>query len=319
VDDAVDRSSDSQDVGPLQAAHMWNTQTEKRAIDRLEVAGLLAPVEAGGFENKVLDQIAINLAVPNKLAFTGQIHTRVLLTDTIEATTVGNTILMSRGLIDSLPSEEAIASVVAMELAHIAMGHRIDRRFAFNEDLLFPDTATFQKFNLNHSDVDNDAAAKKAMEYLENSMYKDKLANAGLYYEQLADRAKVLKALTTPNLGDSLLKSDGTPWMAELERMAPKLNWDDLSQTPALPLGSWLKIDPWDDTVHMLNAIRVAPVNARDKIPFEVTPIFYKLQRYDAGVTSPAATPAAQPPSGEPAAAPDNAQPASPPPSNPGS
>jgi len=319
VDDAVDRSSDSQDVGPLQAAHMWNTQTEKRAIDRLEVAGLVAPVEAGGFENKVLDQIAINLAVPNKLAFTGQIHTRVLLTDTIEATTVGNTILMSRGLIDSLPSEEAIASVVAMELAHIAMGHRIDRRFAFNEDLLFPDTATFQKFNLNHSDVDNDAAAKKAMEYLENSMYKDKLANAGLYYEQLADRAKVLKALTTPNLGDSLLKSDGTPWMAELERMAPKLNWDDLSQTPALPLGSWLKIDPWDDTVHMLNAIRVAPVNARDKIPFEVTPIFYKLQRYDAGVTSPAATPAAQPPSGEPAAAPDNAQPASPPPSNPGS
>jgi len=95
------------------------------------------------------------------------------------------------------------------------------------------------------------------MEYLENSMYKDKLANAGLYYEQLADRAKVLKALTTPNLGDSLLKSDGTPWMAELERMAPKLNWDDLSQTPALPLGSWLKIDPWDDTVHMLNAIRL--------------------------------------------------------------
>jgi len=105
----------------------------KRAIDRLEVAGLVAPVEAGGFENKVLDQIAINLAVPNKLAFTGQIHTRVLLTDTIEATTVGNTILMSRGLIDSLPSEEAIASVVAMELAHIAMGHRIDRRFAFTK------------------------------------------------------------------------------------------------------------------------------------------------------------------------------------------
>jgi len=318
VDDAVDRSSDSQDVGPLQAAHMWNAQAEKRAIDRLVAAGLVAPEEAGGFENKVLDQIVINLAVPNNLAFTGQIHPRVLLTDTIEATTVGNTILMSRGLIDSLPNEEAIASVIAMELAHIAMGHQIDKRFTFNEDQLFPDTATFQKFNLNHSDADNDAAAKKAMEYLENSMYKDKLANAGLYYEQLADRGTVLKALTTPSLGDSLLKPDGAPWMAELERMAPKLNWDDLSQTPALPLGSWLKIDPWDDTVHMLNATRYAPVNARDKIPFEVTPIFYKLQRYIASVTSPAAVPAAQPPSGEPAAAPDNAQPASPPPPNPG-
>jgi hypothetical protein len=316
VDDAVDRSTDAEDVGPLQASHMWNSQAEKRAIDRLVSAGLVAPEEEGGYENKVLDQIVINLAVPNSLAFTGPIHPRVLLTDTIESTTVGNTILISRGLIDSLPSEEAIASVLAMELAHIALGHPIDKRFAFNEDQLFPDTATFQKFNMNHSDADNDAAAKKAMEYLENSMYKDKMANAGLYYEQLADRGTVLKALTTPSLGDSLLKPDGTPWMADLERMAPRLNWDDLSQTPALPLGSWLKIDPWDDSVHMLNATRYAPVSARDKIPFEVTPIFYRLKRYDASVASHAAAPAAQPPTAEPA--PDNAQPASPPLPNPG-
>jgi hypothetical protein len=309
VDEAVDRSSDAQDVGPQQASQLWNAQTERRVIDRLMAAGLVAPVETGGFENKVLDQIVVNLAVPNNLAFAEQIHNRVLLTDTIEATTLGNTILISRGLIDSLPSEEAMASVVAMELAHIALGHHIDRRLAFNEDQFFPDTATFQKFNLNHTDADNDAAAKKATEYLENSIYKDKLANAGLYYEQLADRAKVLKALTTPNLGDSLLKPDGTPWMTELEHMAPGLNWDDLSQTPALPLGSWLKIDPWDDTVHMLNATRYAPASARDKIPFEVTPIFYKLQRSDGGVATPA---------GAPGATPDQAQPASPASINPG-
>ncbi|MDR3724103.1 MAG: hypothetical protein P4K83_06405, partial [Terracidiphilus sp.] len=48
---------------------------------------------------------------------------------------------------------------------------------------------------------------------------------------------------------------------------------------------SWLKTDPWDDKVHMLNAKRYAPMNARDKMPFEVTPIFYKLQRYDAAAT----------------------------------
>ena len=82
--------------------------------------------------------------------------------------------------------------------------------------------------------------------------------------------------------------------MADLPKMAPKLNWDDLTQTAALPLGSWLKTDPWDDKVHMLNAKRYAPMNARDKMPFEVTPIFYKLQRYDAS----------RPRSGSPAAAP---------------
>ena len=305
VDDAVDRSNDSQDVGPLQASRMWITQAENNVIDRLVEAGLVAPLDQGGYENKVLDQIVINLVVPNNLAFTDQIHTRVLLTDTVEATTVGNTILLSRGLLDSLPSEEAIASVISMELAHIAMGHHIDTRYAFNDRLLFPDESTFQRIDMYHNDHDNAEAAKKGMEYLQASMYKDKLANAGLYYAQLVDRSKQLKALNTPKLGDSLLKADGTPWMADLQHMSPKIDWDDLTQTAALPLGSWLKVDPWDDSVHMLDAKRYAPMNARDKMPFEVTPIFYKLQRYNtaqadaptqgAGTPAPvgAATPAA--------------------------
>jgi hypothetical protein len=314
VEDAEDKSDDSGDVSPLQASRMWISQAENNVIDRLVEAGLVAPADQNGYEQKVLDQIVINLVVPNNLAFTDQVHTRVLLTDTIEATTVGNTILISKGLIDSLPSEEAIASVIAMELAHIAMGHHIDTRYAFNDRLLFPDESTFQRINMNHSDVDNGTAAKQAMVYLQASMYKDKLSNAGLYYAQLVDRAKVLKALNTPKLGDSLLKADGTPWMAELLHMSPKLNWDDLNQTAALPLGSWLKTDPWDDKVHMLNAKRYAPMNARDKMPFEVTPIFYKLQRYDEASLAPssAGAPAAAPATTPAAAAPDNAQPAPP-------
>jgi hypothetical protein len=297
VDDAVDRSNDSQDVGPLQASRMWITQAENNVVDRLVEAGLVAPLDEGGYEDKVLGQIVINLVVPNNLAFTDQIHVRVLLTDTVEATTVGNTILLSKGLIDSLPSEEAIASVIAMELAHVAMGHHIDTRYAFNDRLLFPDESTFQRINMYHSDHDNQEAAKTAMQYLQASMYKDRMASAGLYYAQLVDRSKVLKAQNTPTLGDSLLKPDGTPWMADLGKMAPKINWDDLTQTAALPLGSWLKIDPWDDSVHMLDAKRYAPMNARDKMPFEVTPVFYKLQRYEAAhVAPPPPAPAATTP-----------------------
>ncbi|HEV2488069.1 MAG TPA: M48 family metalloprotease [Terracidiphilus sp.] len=303
VDDAVDRSNDSQDVGPLQASHMWITQAENNIIDRLVEAGLVAPLENGGYENKVLDQIVVNLVVPNNLAFTDQIHTRVMLTDTIEATTVGNTIILSKGLVDSLPSEEAIASVIAMELAHIAMGHHIDTRYAFNDRLLFPDESSFQRINMYHTDHDNEEAAKTAMQYLQASMYKDRLPNAGLYYAQLVDRSKELKSLNTPKLGDSLLKTDGTPWMGDLARMAPKLNWDDLTQTAALPLGSWLKVDPWDDSVHMLDAKRYAPMNARDKMPFEVTPVFYKLQRYETAHVEPPVAPA--PAAGAPATAAD--------------
>jgi hypothetical protein len=296
VDDAVDRSNDSQDVGPLQASRMWITQAENNVVDRLVEAGLVAPQSPGGYEDKVLGQIVINLIVPNNLNFTDQVHVRVLLTDTVEATTVGNTILLSKGLIDTLPSEEAIASVIAMELAHVAMGHHIDTRYAFNDRLLFPDETTFQRINMYHTDHDNEEAAKTAMQYLQASMYKDRLPNAGLYLAQLVDRSKVLKAQNSPTLGDSLLRPDGTPWMADLGKMAPKISWDDLTQTAALPLGSWLKIDPWDDTVHMLDAKRYAPMNARDKMPFEVTPVFYKLQRYESAHVAPPAAPAAATP-----------------------
>jgi hypothetical protein len=326
VEDATDTSVDSQDVGPLQATRAWVTQAENNVIDRLVEAGLVAPLNPGGYENKVLDQIVVNLIVPNNLAFSDQIHTRVILSTTIEATTVGNTILISRGLIDSLPNEESIASVVAMELAHIAMGHHIDTRYAFNDRLMFPDQSTFQRIDMYHSDRDNTEAAKEAMKYLSNSMYKDKMPNAGLFYAQLVDREKALKGLTSPKLGDSLLKADGTAWMADLQKMAPKINWDDMNQTAALPLGSWVKTDPWDDKVHMLNAKRYAPMNARDKMPFEVTPLFFRLTRYDAaelsapaagaapasGATTTPAQPGTDPAAGQPAT-PDSTQPANPP------
>jgi hypothetical protein len=223
-----------------------------------------------------------------------------------------------------------------MELAHIAMGHHIDTRYAFNDRLMFPDTATFQRIDMYHTDHDNADAAKRAMEYLNNSLYKDQLPDAGLYYAQLVDREKALKQLNTPKLGDSLLKTDGTPWMADLQHLSPKLNWDDLAQRPANPLGFWLKTDPWDDKVHQLNAKIFAYMNPRDKMPFEVTPIFFKLNRYDAAAAAAALNPApavppaadpnaappaqppagtdqnAQPPAGQPA--PDNAAPATAPP-----
>ncbi|HUA99913.1 MAG TPA: M48 family metalloprotease [Terracidiphilus sp.] len=308
VDDAVDQSGQSQDVGPLQASRMWIEQAEDNVIDRLVQAGLVAPLDPNGYEQKVLDQIVINLVVPNNLAFTEQVRCRVLLTDTIEATTVGNTILLSRGLINTLPDEPAFAAVISMELAHIALGHHIDTRYAFNDRLLFPDASTFQRIDMYHSDGDDQTAAAQAMKYLENSMYKDQLAEAGLYFEQLQDREKELKALNTPKLGDSLLQPDGVPWMDALAKMAPKINWNDMSQTAALPLGSWIKIDPWDDTVHMLDAKRYAPMNAREKMPFEVTPVYFNLQRYVVAAEQPPAAPAGQPADQQPTAA--QAQPA---------
>ena len=277
VEGAIDQSGDSQDVTPLEATRAWVQEAEDNVIERLVKAGLVAPPNAF---DKTLEQIVTNLAVPSNLNLPSPIDCRIMLTTTVEATTIGNTILLSKGLIDTLPNEESIASVVAIELAHVALGHHIDTRYAFNDRMLFPDEASFQRIKMNHTDADNAEAAKRASEYLAASMYKDRLANAGLYFAQLADRSKTLKQLNSPRLGDSMLRADGTPWMADLAKSAPKLNPDDTTQVAALPLGSWLKTDPWDDTERMLNARRFAPLNARDKMPFEVTAVYYKLQRF---------------------------------------
>ncbi len=162
VEDAEDKSDDSQDMSPLQASREWVTQAENNVIDRLVEAGLVAPLTPNGFETTVLEQIVTNLAVPNNLALSSPIHCRVLLTDTIETTTVGNTILVSKGLIDTMPRNEAtIASVIAMEVAHITLGHHIDTRYAFNDRLLFPDESTFQRIDMYHTDHDNEEASKK--------------------------------------------------------------------------------------------------------------------------------------------------------------
>jgi hypothetical protein len=92
VEDAEDKSDDSQDVSPIQASREWMTEAENNVLDRLVEAGLVAPLTPNGFETTVLDQIVTNLVVPNNIPLPSPVHCRVLLTNTVEGTTVGNTI-----------------------------------------------------------------------------------------------------------------------------------------------------------------------------------------------------------------------------------
>jgi hypothetical protein len=83
---------------------------------------------------------------------------------------------------------------------------------------------------------------------------------------------------------------------------------DDLTQIAALPLNSHLKIDPWDDKVFQLNVKPAPLLSARDKMPFEVTPIYYRLQRYQPPVQAAPSSTAAAPANTAPT--PANAAPA---------
>jgi len=292
VQNAQDQSDQSQDVSPLGAQRQWISQAENNVLDRLTQAGLLT--SPSDFD-KVLETVSNNIIIGNKLALPDDIHCRVLLTTPLESLALGNTILISKGLADVLPSEESLAAVLSFQLAHIALGHHVDTRYAFNDRLLFPDEATFQRFNMNHSVLDNQEASKKAVELFNGSVYHDKAAGVGLFFQALQMREKQLPYLLTPRLGDSLVKADGTPWLAALGTGAPKLNMDDLTQVAALPLNSRLKIDPWDDKVAQLNVKPAPLLTARDKMPFQVTPIYFRLQRYQPPATASATAPAGAP------------------------
>ena len=297
IDAVKDNSESAQDVSPLQASRMWTQQAESNILDRLFQAGLLA---APSNFDKVLEQVTNNLIVTNNISLPEPVHCRVLLTTPLESLTIGNTIVLSKGLIDTLPYEEDLASVLAFQLAHLVLGHKVDTEFAFPDNLMFADQATIRRVPLRHSDAENQVAARKALEFLANSPYKDKLSNAGLYFRMVEARAKTLPALMHPQLGDSLFTSSTNDqvWLSGLVAKAPKLNMDNLRQIAALPLGSHLRVNSWDDSVDQMNSKPVVVLSPSDKMPLELTPIFFRLRHFGDAITIPASTGAASPGNG---------------------
>jgi hypothetical protein len=282
VDSSVkDESPTAQDASPLQAQREWQQQAEDNVIERLQNAGLLAPQ---GEVDKILMTVVNNLQVTNNIDLPRPIRTRVMLTCPLETFSVGNTIIVSRGLIDVLPDEASLAMVLSHELAHIVLGHNLGSKYAFNDRMLFSDESTYQNLGFRHVPEEEIAADKKAVDLLKNSPYAQKLDTAGLFLRQLSERAPSLSALLTPHLGNSLVDpKGGVERMSALMSSAPALDPNKLDQIPALPLGGRVKVNPWDDHAELIKTAPVAITSARDKMPFEVTPFFPRLTRYGSG------------------------------------
>jgi hypothetical protein len=204
---------------------------------------------------------------------------------------VGNTIVISRGLIDVLPDEASLAAVLSHELAHIVLGHNLGSKYAFNDRMLFSDDSTYNNLGFKHIPEEETAADKKAVELLKNSPYAQKLDNVGLFLKALQLRAPQLSALLTTHLGNSLAQNGTINRLSALSTQGPALDNNKLDQVAALPLGGRIKINPWDDKAEMVKTAPVAITSARDKMPFEVTPFYPRLARFGTSAT-PGTTPA---------------------------
>ncbi len=291
VDSVKDDSASAQDASPLEAQRDWQQQADDNVVARLEQSGLLAPESD---VDKVLQTVVNNLLVTNNIELPRPVRTRLLLTSPLETFSVGNTIIISRGLVDVLPDESSLAMVLSHELAHIVLGHNLGSKFAFSDRMIFSDEATFSNLGFKHSPEEETAADVKAIELLKNSPYAQKMDTGRLFLKQLSERAPSLGALLTARLGDSFVDEKGNLIrLTALTNSGPALDVKKLDQIAALPLGDRVKVNPWSDQVELTKSAPVAIMTPRDKMPFEVTPFFPHLSRLNMPDTGSGTTAAA--------------------------
>jgi hypothetical protein len=303
VESAVtDETSTNNDLTPLQAQRSWDRQAEDNVADRLQRLGLMAPK---GDVDKILETVVNNLVVTNNLDIEPEVRCRVMTTTTLESYTLGHTIVLSRGLIDVLPDEASLATILAHELSHVVLGHRMDSQYAFFDQLLIDDKDSFRHFGFARTPDEEDAANKKAAELLSNALKNPQvarvwqLANANLFFQALQSRQKEIPNLISAHLGNRVpslnLPSPPPPAAATAS---------DAKQTPkiaALPIGGRVKMDPWGDKLEMLKSKPAGTIAEREKMPFEVTPFMPYLTRYGTDTAKPIAASAQPAADGTPA------------------
>jgi hypothetical protein len=95
----------------------------------------------------------------------------------------------------------------------------------------------------------------------------------------LSTHSAELPNLIRAHMGNGMMRDDRAPRMSALMSSAPSLEVRRTDQIAALPLGGRIKLDPWADRVELTKNKAAALLSPREKMSFEVTPIFPYLTR----------------------------------------
>lgn len=279
-DAAADASGPA--ASPVASERSWERQAEDNVLDRLESAGLLAP--ASDLDH-VLETVVNNILITNNLTIEPEIRCRVMLTTPLESFAVGHTIVISRGLLDVLPDEASLATVLTQSLSKIVLGYSVDTRFAFADRVLFSDVDVLRKLTETRSADQEADADKETIELLKKSPYAAKLDGVNLFLTQLSAFHSKLPNLVNGRMGNPLF-TDSAASVANATKLVPL----DLTQVAALPLGSRVSVDPWSDHAEMVSAKSPQLLSVREKMPFQITPLFLNLRRVDDTAETPTST-----------------------------
>jgi len=269
--DKVKDEAAQRDRSPLEEQREWRRQAANNVFDVLERDGLVAPE---GEVEKTLNTIVNNLIVTNNLEEVVDLRCRVLMTSNLEMFSMQDTIVLSRGLIDVLPNEETLASLLSYEIADAMVPKSAQDQYGFSDILRLTPTEVLRHLSFEDKKTEALENSQKALELLKKSPYSGKLANAGLFLSELQSKSKALKQLISARLGNQVFLT------SQLLQAAPALEPGNARQIAALPVGSRIKVDPWSDRINLMKTRQMAPVSAREKMPFEVTPIIPYLTRY---------------------------------------
>ena len=270
----VNDANTPKEISPIEGQRRWEREAEVNVIERLEKIGLVAPQ---GEVDQILNTVVSNLIVTNPIDVDAKC--RLLLTTPLETFTIGHTIVISRGLVDVLPDEGTLALVLATELAHIALAHPTRTEYSFNDRTMVGDEAVLEQFRFSRTPEEVSSATKKALTMLANSPYKDKLAGAGLFLRAMKAATPRVPRLIQATLGNDLTRYLEMPEFSDLLAKAPKLEEDNLEQVAALPLGSRIRVEPWNNQTFLVKSKPLALLSAREKMPFEVAPVTINLSR----------------------------------------
>ena len=219
--------------GPEKTQRVYEKLAEDNVFARLRSAWFVGPSSgltgSPGEVEMMLNQVVNNLEITNHIV-AQPIQCVLLTTGNVEAFLAGNKIVVSRELVNVVPSESALAMILAHFLAHSILGHRkIDPRLAFPDVLRISDAELMASLHFRHSEAEERAADQKAMEILANSPYAKSMEDGALFMQIIHLYRDVLPGLIAPDFGEDLADISHTVQNHPGTRVTPLLDLKDLS------------------------------------------------------------------------------------------
>lgn len=243
--------------------------SDQELAARMERAGLIAPESD---ITRSMDEMVRNILTSSNMLIPG-VHCRMLMTSPLESFSMGHTIFVSRGLIDALPDEAALAAILTNDLAQMVVSGSYNDHLRVSDKMLVADRTTFDRLEkkYGHRRINQAEVQKKAQAMLESSSYQNQLANAVLFLRVVQQRSAQLRGLISPRL---VLANNSM----STEMLAAVPTEDHPDWIANLPLGARVKVDPWTDRTEA-NKDDAALAAGRGKMLLEVGFVAPSLQR----------------------------------------